>query len=71
MAEASRAGRKFDCIRFMRYDRARIGAAPADMTIEEQVEWFNSRRYSDPVLEALASRIRKSTQDRPTDRLDC
>ena len=70
MTEASRAGRKFDCVRFMRDARARITAETADMTIEEQVEWFNSRRYSDPVLEALAARIRKSTQDRPTDRRD-
>ncbi len=70
MTEATRAERKFDCVRFMRDARARIAAETADMTIEEQVEWFNSRRYSDPMLEALAARIRKSTQDRPTDRRD-
>ena len=61
MTEAPRAKRKFDCVKFMREARARIAAETADMTIEEQVEWFNSRRYSDPMLEALAARIRKST----------
>ncbi len=70
MTEATRVEKKFDCVRFMRDARARIAAETADMTIEEQVEWFNSRRYSDPRLEALAARIRKSTQDMPTDRRD-
>ena len=60
----------FDCVEFMRHARARITAETADMTADERIAWFNSRRYSDPVLEALAARIRKSKQDRPTDRRD-
>ena len=54
----------------MRKARARITAETADMTAEETVEWFNSRRYSDPVLEAMAARIRESTQAQPTNRRD-
>ncbi|MDE2999950.1 MAG: hypothetical protein OXU79_12810 [Gemmatimonadota bacterium] len=70
MTEDTRRRKKFDCVEFMRQARARITAETANMTAEERVEWFNSRRYSDPVLEAMAARIRKSTQDRPTDSSD-
>ncbi len=70
MIEDPRHKKNFDCVEFMRLARARITAETADMTADERIAWFNSRRYSDPVLEALAARIRKSTQDRPTDRRD-
>ena len=46
----------------MREARARSVAETADMTIDERIEWFNSRRYSDPALEELAARLRQSTQ---------
>ena len=59
--------KKFDCVRFMREARARSVAETAHMTMDERIEWFNSKRYSDPVLEELAARIRQSTQGRPTD----
>ena len=67
MTEAPRAKKKFDCVQFMRDARARSVAETVDMTIDERIEWFNSKRYSDPVLEELAARIRQSTQHRPTD----
>jgi non-homologous end joining protein Ku len=67
MTEAPRAKRKFDCVKFMREARARITAETADMTVDERTEWFNSKRYSDPVLDELAARIRQSTQTKPTD----
>lgn len=70
MTEEPRRKKNFDCVEFMRKARARITAETADMTAEETVEWFNSRRYSDPVLEAMAARIRESTQAQPTNRRD-
>ena len=62
--------KKFDCVRFMREARARSVAETAHMTMDERIEWFNSKRYSDPVLDELAARIRQSTQGRPTDSRD-
>ncbi len=70
MTDETQKKKKFDCVEFMRKARARITAETAGMTAEETVEWFNSKRYSDPVLEAMAARIRKSTQDGPTDSSD-
>ena len=70
MTDDIRKKKKFDCVEFMRQARARITAETADMTAEEQVAWFNSKRYSDPVLEAMAARIRKSNEDRETDNPD-
>ena len=70
MTDDTHKKKKFDCVEFMRQARARITAETADMTAEETVEWFNSRRYSDPVLEAIAARIRKSNEDRATNRRD-
>ena len=67
MTEARPTKKKFDCVKFMREARARIAAETAHMTIDEQIEWFNSKRYSDPALEALAARLRLSTQARRTD----
>ena len=66
MTEEPRKKKKFDCVEFMRRARARITAETADMTADERIEWFNSRRYSDPVLEAMAARIRKSNEDKAT-----
>ena len=54
----------------MREARARITAETADMTIDERIEWFNSKRYSDPALEELAMRMRQSTRAKPTDSRD-
>ena len=70
MTEASRGKKKFDCVKFMREARARITAETADMTMEERIEWFNSKRYSDPALEELAARIRQSTHTKPIDSRD-
>ncbi|MDE2999953.1 MAG: hypothetical protein OXU79_12825 [Gemmatimonadota bacterium] len=70
MTDDTQKKKNFDCVEFMRRARARITAEIAGMTAEETVEWFNSKQYSDPVLEAMAARIRKSTQDRPTDSSD-
>ena len=70
MTKASRTKKKFDCVKFMREARARVTAETTDMTIEERIEWFNSKQYSDPALEELAARIRKSTQAKPTDTRD-
>ena len=70
MTEARPIKKKFDCVEFMREARARSVAETADMTIDERIEWFNSRRYSDPALEELAARLRQSTQAQPTDSRD-
>lgn len=70
MTEEPRRKKNFDCVEFMRKARARITAEIAGMTADETVEWFNSRRYSDPVLESMAARIRKSNEDRATDNPD-
>ena len=67
MSESPRHKKNFDCVEFMRKARARITAETADMTADERIAWFNSRRYSEPVLEAMAARIRKSNEDRATD----
>ena len=70
MTKAYRAKKKFDCVKFMRKARARISAETADMTMEERITWFNSRRYSDPALEELAARMRQSTRAKPPDSPD-
>ena len=67
MTEARPTKKKFDCVKFMREARARIDAETAHMTPDERVEWFNSKRYDDPVLEEMAARLRQSTQARATD----
>ena len=70
MTDDTQKKKKFDSVEFMRQARARITAETEDMTADERIEWFNSRRYSDPVLEAMAARIRKSAQNRATDSSD-
>ena len=70
MTDDIRKKKKFDCVEFMRQARARITAETAGMTAEETVAWFNSKRYSDPALEAMAARIRKSNEDMATDNPD-
>ena len=67
MTKARPTNKGFDCVKFMREARARSVAETAQMTVDERIEWFNSRRYSDPVLEALAARLRQSTKARATD----
>lgn len=67
MTKARPTKKKFDCVEFMREARARSVAQTAHMTIDDRIEWFNSRRYSDPALEDLAARLRQSTQARATD----
>ena len=62
--------KKFNCVKFMREARARITAETAHMTIDERIEYFNTRRYSDPELERLAAQLRKSKQTKPSDRCD-
>ena len=52
----------------MREARARSAAQTAHMTTDERIEWFNNRRYDDPVLEEMAAQLRQSIQDRETDR---
>ena len=66
MSSAKRK-KKFDCIKFTREARARSAAATAHMTIDERVEYFNTRRYSDPELERLAAQLRKSAQAKQSD----
>ena len=52
--------KKFDCVKFMREARSRINAETSRMTIDERIKWFNSRRYSDPTLEALTAHLRET-----------
>ena len=70
MTEATGAKKKFDCVKFMREAGARITTVTSDMTVEERIEWFNSKRYFDPGLEELAARMRQSTQAEPDSRDD-
>ena len=67
MTEDRPTRKEFDCVKFMREARARSAAKTAHMTTDQRIEWFNTRRYDDPVLEELAARLRQSIQDRETD----
>ena len=51
--------KEFDCVRTMREIRDRISAEIAGKTHEELSDWFNTHRYSDPVLQRFASRRRE------------
>lgn len=62
MNDSSRPKKKFDCIKFTREARARVTAETAHMTPDERVEWFNTRRYDDPVLDELAARLREAAR---------
>ena len=70
MTEDRPAKKKFDCVKFMREARARSAAKTAHMTTDERIEWFNTRRYDDPVLEELAARLRQLAQAEPTGNRD-
>ena len=70
MTDSSRAKKKFDCVKFMREARARITAETAHMTIDERIEYFNPRRYSDPELEEMAAKIRESARARSEEKRD-
>ena len=48
--------KEFDCVRTMREIRDCISAEIAGKAPEELADWFNTHRYSDPVLQRLASR---------------
>lgn len=48
--------KSFDCVETMREVRDRIGEEIAGMNHAELRRWFRARRYSDPVLQRLASR---------------
>ena len=63
MTDSSRAKKKFDCNKFTREARARSTAKTARMTIDERIEYLNTRRYSDPELERPAARLRKEARD--------
>lgn len=67
MTEDRPTKKKFDCVKFMRETRARSAARAAHMRTDERIEWFNTRRYDDPVLEEMAARFRQSIQARETD----
>lgn len=49
-------GKSFDCVVTMREIRDRISEEISGMNHAELRRWFRSRRYSDPVLQRLASR---------------
>ena len=52
------AGKRFDCVAYMRRERDRISAEIATMDHRELVRWLRSFRYSDPALQRLADRLR-------------
>lgn len=52
------AGKRFDCVAYMRRERDRISAEIATMDHPELVRWLRSFRYSDPALQRLADRLR-------------
>lgn len=62
--------KKFDCIKFTREARARSAAATAHMTIDERVEYFNTRHYSNPVLEEMAAKIREAYRAKSQEKRD-
>lgn len=50
--------KSFDCVQSMRRIRDRISEQIAEMDYEELVAWLRSQRFSDPLLEELASAAR-------------
>ena len=57
----SKANKKkgFDCVAYTRQQRDRIDREIAGLSYEERIQWFLSKRYSDPTLERLASGFRE------------
>lgn len=70
MNDSFRPKKKFDCIKFTREARARSVAATAHMTADERIEYFNNRRYDDPVLEKLAARLREAARAKSKEKRD-
>ncbi len=58
------AGKRFDCIRFVRDVRATIAEETAGMSNKERIQYFRSYRYEDPVLERLAAPLRELDKDK-------
>ena len=50
----------FDCVATMRGIRDRISSEIAGKTYDELVQWLHDHHYTDPVLQRLAIRSRRS-----------
>lgn len=46
MTKDPRRQKNFDCVEFMRQARDRITAETAEMTADERIAWFNSKRQA-------------------------
>ncbi len=57
------AGKRFDCVEYMRRERDRISAEIATMDHRELVQWLRSFRYSDPALQRLIDRLRTGERE--------
>ena len=52
----------FDCVAFMRQERARLSKKMNSMSGEEFRQWLRNREYSDPHLAKLAAQARADGQ---------
>ena len=57
--------KEFDAVKSMRDIRDRISAEITGKTHDELAHWFRAHRYSDPVLQRLASRSDGGSQPSP------
>lgn len=48
------ASKIFDCVEAMRKTRDELSTEIEGMSYDELVQWFRSRRYTDPILQRLA-----------------
>lgn len=59
--DPERKREEFDCVASMRKIRDGLSAEIAGMSGAELRRWFNSRKYSDPILRRLASHAKHPT----------
>ena len=57
--------KEFDAVKSMRDIRDRISAEITGKTHDELAHWLHAHRYSDPVLQRLASRSNEGSQPSP------
>ena len=57
--------KEFDAVKSMRDIRDRISAEITGKTHDELAHWLHADRYSDPVLQRLASRSNERSQPSP------
>ena len=54
----TREKKEFDCVKTTREIRDRLSVELAGMSLEDRIQWLNSRDFSDPLLRRLVNRLR-------------